>query len=738
MAARQVPHPSRPTAVRILDGHRSPATWATGRRRRLLPLALVLVFTVFPGGLGAVAMAQDGSGATGTSRMDGIAWMNIRDTAGVPLADYIFVGDHGGLHDLDSITIWTLVVAAFVGYLIMVAAAIAIIGYALSFGWLDHLAAALRAVAAAFADQLATPAVMSTATALGAFFTAWLVTRGFLSRAIVQILAVLAVAVVGPLFLAEPLAGILGSDGVLASGRDVGIAITAGLGGSESRDPDLFVQTMQAELADNFARRPVQVWNFGHIVDERPACADAWSAGMMSGDAGQTQRALGACGDSEAAAADPRLGQLGTGLVLLLSAAALLLFAVVLSVRLMRAALDAVYQAFMAIFGFAAGGFVFGPSQTFLVRNLVNCGIAAARMCAYTVFIGVYLALLGSLFYQARDQVVAVTVIAAVVEIVAIIQLRRLSRSLTRGSVRVANRVALTIHGVPAGSGGRARGTGRGASGSGQGVMAGLAVLNVVNSSPLTARLAGMLKPLSPMAHGRTRNDRADFSTSEMRLEAQRWNAGARRNWELLARREADEWGGIDTEPGLARAVKYLHNHQVPASSLAAVLLDAGASHGRVHNHLRARQTRDDTELRNPYGSAPLPKAVASGYAVLNHAGSAAEAAFAAAAVGDADSLSRYARAPAPGARLDHTFIARARQHWDSGRELRANIGPGEVRRVGRDTWNSIAHELAAEHLEATRAYSAAPTAEHRARLAASLDRLSDLHNTLSDFRVAF
>lgn len=723
--------------MRTIGGRPRRVPGPAGPARLLLWVSvLVLLLTVLPGGLGAVAMAQDGRGAAvATSRMDGIAWMNIQDSAGVQLADYTFVGDPGGLPDPGSTVLYTLVGLEFVGYLVIVATAIWFIGYALSFDWLDLFADALRTATNAFADRIATPAVLLTAATIGAFFVAWFVIRGFYSRAVVQVCTMLAVAVLGPLFLAEPLAGVLDSDGLLARGRDVGMTIAAGLDGSAAGEPALLVRSVQGELADNFARGPVQVWNFGHVLDD--GCATAWSAGMNSGDTERIRRALGACGDAAAVArAHPRPEQLGTGLVLLVSAAALLLFAVVLAVRVIRAALDTVYQAFLAIFGFAAGGFVYGPSQTFLVRNLVNSAVAAARMCAYTVFIGVYLLFLGNLFEQARGQVVAVLVAAAAVEIVAIFQLGRLARSLTRGSVWAANRFALAVQGVPARAGGVALGAGGAgggsAGGSGQGMLTTLAALNTVNSSPLTAWVAGRtLTPLSPLAVRRMRTDRASIASAESRLEEHLWRAESRQNWRLLARQEADAWGGIDTELGLSRALKYLRNNGVPAQSVVAALHEAGASHERIQDHFRARQVRNDTRSRNTYGFAPLYKAIAAGNAVLNHAGTAAEPAFAAQAVSDADSLARHTRRPGPAAQLDHGFIARVQRYWNSDRDLRANIAPEDWQQAGTDTRRAIARRLATEHLAVARAYAAAPTEANRAELAASLARMANVDQPL-------
>lgn len=727
-----------PTAVRILSGHSSRASW-TGkslRRRVLYCLAFVLMGTVLPGGLGAVALAQDGSGATTSNRIDGLAWMNIRDSAGVHLSDYAFVSDPGGLLDPGATVLWAVLGLEFVGYMIIVTTAIWFIGYTLSFAWLDLFATALRRVADALAEQIATPAALVTAATIGAFFVAWFIVRGFHARAVVQTTIMLAVAVLGPLFLAAPLAGVLDSEGVLAQGRDVGVAIAAGLDGSDDRNSDVLLTGLQEEMADNFARRPVQVWNFGHIVDDRSACAAAWSAGMTSGDTEGAERALGTCGATDAAATGPRLGQIGTGMVLLVSAAILLVFAVVLSVRLLRAALDAVYQAFMAIFGFAAGGFVWGPTQTYLVRNLVNSGIAAARMCAYTVFIGIYLLFLGNILGQAHGQVVAVIVIAAVVEIVAITQLGRLAQSLTRGSNWAANRFALAIQGAPAGSGGTALGVvgaGKGSGGgSGTGMVTALAALSTINSSPLTAWVAGRtLNPLSPLARGNMRNLQANIATADSRLEAFRWSAMGRQSWRVLVRREADSWGGIDTELGLSRALWALNNSRVPREHWPPVLADAGVSHERIQHHMRARHIRNATASRNPYGFPPLQMAIASGRAALNHVGTDAETAFAAQAVNDANSLTRHTLAPDPTAEIDHDFIARVQQHRDSGPSLRANIGPEEWNQVDQNTRTAIAHQLATEHLATARAYCDEPTDAHRDELAASLDRLANLDHAI-------
>ncbi|WP_369028617.1 hypothetical protein, partial [Nocardia farcinica] len=104
---------------------------------------------------------------------------------------------------------------------------------------------------------------------------------------------------------------------------------------------------------------------------------------------------LKACGQAGeyayAVSSEPTIGQIGAGILILLSAIIMLYFAASLSIRIIWAALDAIYHGFMMIFGLAAGGFIYGPTQTFMARNAADSIIAGARMAVNTVFLSVYL-----------------------------------------------------------------------------------------------------------------------------------------------------------------------------------------------------------------------------------------------------------------------------------------------------------------------------------------------------------
>ncbi|NUS43247.1 MAG: hypothetical protein HOQ24_06115 [Mycobacteriaceae bacterium] len=471
---------------------------ATPRRRVAWVAALVAALVVVPMVLGITAVARGSDVSEAFPANGPLAWMNIRDSTGLALSDYLFATKSVSMwRPLDTPIVYVLGLE-FTGYMILVTFAIWLIGYALSFRWLDFLSKALNGIADGLVRELATTEVLLTAAAIGAVFVGWFVVRGLHAKAAVQIVTMLGVGVLGPLFLAQPLADVLSSDGLLAQGRNVGIVVAAGLNGNANPNPDTLIDALRGHLADNFARKPVQVWNFGHVVDDASGCGEAWSASVRTGDAKKVKNAMKSCGDGTAAAraGDATMPQIGMGFVLAICAYILLAFGAYLAFKVIYTALEAIYHCFMAIFGFAAGGFVYGPSQTFLVRNLVDTIVAACRMVAFTIFLGLYTLLLDNVFRQAEGQLLAVFVIAPILEIAAIIQLRRLNASLDRGTDWMSNRMGLALQGAgAAGGGGGGRALGMGAEGATRslnlGLLPTLAAASTISGSPLTAWLAG-------------------------------------------------------------------------------------------------------------------------------------------------------------------------------------------------------------------------------------------------------
>ncbi len=577
--------------------------WTTG-----IAIAFVLLF-VFPGVLGELATAQtttvptssSGAATTASSVNSALSWMSIRDSQGVPVSNYLFATDHGSLFHPGNTALSLVIGLEFAGWMVIVTTAIWLVGYALGFQWLNLVARALHGVANALTGQIATPLMLVTAATIGAFFVAYFVARGFYSKATAQVVTMILVALLAPLFLADPLGDVLSSDGLLAQGRNVGISVAAGLNGNSSPDPTQLVATMQADLADNFARRPLQVWNFGHVVDDNSSCQTAWSAGVAAANENEVKDGMKTCGDSAAyaSASNPSVGQIGAGLLLLISGTILLLFAAFLAIRIMWSAFDAIYHGFLTIFGFAAGGYIYGPTQVFTIHNVVDGFIAGARMAVQVITLGVYVLFLGDLFEQASGQVMAVFVIGAVVEIVFIFQFGRITRAVTRGNSWVTGRLAAA-----------AEGAGRGGGGGGGGVvgMGGIAgqtlannhllldlnALNWANSSPFVAHLLGGVNtPMNPNARAQMRAQRKATKL-----------AGLPEWYDASAQPFADKREYQNTARLAGRAGGGLRSLRGAASGLAALRIERGlatnASYGPME--LAGFRRRDINAVMGSWG----------------------------------------------------------------------------------------------------------------------------------------
>lgn len=375
------------------------------RRRRWTAWILVAIFMlfVFPGVMSAFATAQTDSDTTASSVNSATSWMEIHDSSGVPLSNYMFVTNHGSLFHPGNTFLSAMILVIFAPWGLIVTTSNWVVGKTFSFGWLDMIGSPLQKAAENMTDQIATPVMLFLAVTVGAFPLAVFIIRGYPARAVAGIVAVFVVAVLSPLVLDHPLEDVVSSSGLLAQGRNVGIAVAAGLNGNSNPDANQLVAAMQAQMVDNYARRPLQVVNYGHVVDEKPACKSAWSAGMMAGNEDQVKNGLKNCGDSAAYAAanNPSWGQFGGMLLLLLMAIISFISFGYMSIRVIWTGLDAIYYGFLMIFGFAAGGYIYGPTQTWTIRCAVHAFYSAALMATNIIFSATVMLLMNSLFEQA-------------------------------------------------------------------------------------------------------------------------------------------------------------------------------------------------------------------------------------------------------------------------------------------------------------------------------------------------
>ncbi|MQY31208.1 hypothetical protein [Nocardia aurantia] len=727
---------------------------ATRARRvvaRVLAAPLVLVALWLIGG--SIANANNGTLSGGSmSAIDGLSWTDVRDTSDVPLSSYLFATDSGSLLHPGTTALALVLGVEFTIFMVVVISAVWMTGYVLSFRWLDWLGKPLTAIGDGLTHQIATPIVLAVSATAGAFLVGWFVLRGYHAKAALQVAAMLAVAVLGATYLAHPLADVLSSDGLLAHGRDVGITIAAGVTGQDSPHPGEIVAGLQGSLSDNFARHPLQVWNFGHVVDDRPGCRAAWSAGVRAGSQTQIANGMSGCGDAYAHAKidNPSFGQIGTGLVLIVFATILLLFLAYLAIKVFLAALSSVYHGILAVFGFAAGGFVYGPTQVFLIRNLVDLFADAVAMVVYTVFLGVYALLLDALFRSAPGSGMAVIFVGAMVLIAGFALFRRLDLSMVGGQVRVVEQIRAALAGRPAAAGAASPAEMSAASlryslspGHLAGrAMAGFNELGAINANPVTSWAFRRPNPLAfyskQMQHMNELNYR--LLLGEIPPEAAggwmaRLTAGKNAH-DGAARHAVEMFGGHNSRAAAAAVTNVLELGGDGADAQGA-LLAAGfsprmAEHAvRVHRHMLDEAKTSDVTYE-PLGEAAAALRLASRtreYSPDRRGAYTAQAAEA------ASLFERAATRPLWDDEhdVDRAFVARALHLVDGHadlQEIQRRIPVDQWRSVTDDTRRKVGVEIAQRLKEATDRFHSDPTdanhvaAMEIARSAMRVDRL--------------
>ncbi|WP_026342803.1 hypothetical protein [Nocardia sp. BMG111209] len=619
--------------VAVPDRCRVWANTASVRRCLLAIPLLVIGFQAVAVVLGTVAVSragtQAGSGGP-TAAIDGLAWTGVKDSSGIPLSDYVFATDHGSLLHPRNTVLSLGLESEFTGFMVIVISAIWLVGCVVSFRWLDRVAEPLTAVGDSLTRQVAIPIVLVTAATVGAFCVAWFVLRGQHARAAIQVATMLAVAVAGATYLAHPLADVLSSHGLLAHARDVGIAVAAGVNGDDTPQPDAIVSGLTATLADNFARHPVQVWNFGHVVDTAPACRAAWSAGVLDGDSGRITAGLSGCGDRYALnkADNPSMGQAGTGLVLLVFGTILLLFLCYLAIKIFLAALSSVYHGLLAVFGFAAGGFIYGPTQAFLIRNLVDIVADAAAMVAYTVFLGIYTLVLDDVFRAAAGEEMAVVFVGGLLLLTGFALLRRLDLGLVGGQVRIAEQIRGALAGRSADSTGSPSSTDlsaaslRYALSPGQLVgrgTSGLEKLAVIDANPLTSLLFRRPNPLQYWSIRQQHLNDLNYRLLRGEVPAEAvagWTGGLTlgKNAQDAAAREAVRRFGDYSSRSAAAAAANVFEIGATAADVQGALVAAGYSPAVALDAIRVRnRVHDETPTTSPLARTTTALRLAAG-----------------------------------------------------------------------------------------------------------------------------
>lgn len=551
----------------------------------LAALFALIVLPMAPGATAQTDTAVSDSSATATLG-SGV----ITDSSGVPLDDYVFATNHGSLFNLQDIGMSTVDEIDFGIWEKELEWSEEVNHAAITGGVPQAIGTVLAKVTDRFSSQLAISSLLVVCVAIGAFFVAYFIIRGFHAKATMQVVTMLIVAIIGPIFLAHPLADTLSSNGLLYQGRNLGISLAAGFNGTPTADPDVLQASMQSDMVDKFGRYPLQVWNFGHVVDDSPACKAAWTAGAKASDEDKIKNGMKSCGDSAAyaLASHPTAGQMGQGFIMVIVGFLELLFQCYLFWVIVWAFFRAIWAAGCAIVGFAGSGFIYGPPQIFLVRSVVEGFVAAFAMVGYIALDGGYELFVGDLFDVAQGQTMVVMILSALVPIVAFTQLKRMRKAMESADEFVANRLGQATQGASGGGGGGGRALGMGNAGAGNSLhgfklMAGLTAANALSSNFAFEWLAGATPNfLHPFARGKKLSDKASSDAIKTYAFLRGPNNAnvqglmSREMYRLAAVDGARAYGGTNSALGASAAISNVRNHGGSLEAAYAAMIAGG------------------------------------------------------------------------------------------------------------------------------------------------------------------
>jgi hypothetical protein len=274
----------------------------------------------------AVGTAPAAAGATNAVVLN---WTGLHDSYGVPIGELylslasvrdqlIQAGPNASAVDpsswmpwlmhavtvmVDSFTaanILTAEVGMFVG---IIALAMWVMRLTISSYWLTVLGELARAVSTAVITVTTRWGLVALTVPIGVFLGVLAVRRGERGRGVTMIMLALFMPALAVTIFSDPAGLMYGPQGLLQFGRRMAFstaqAATDGgaiSGGGFSGQVD----TLTASLITHAAREPLEVFNFGHVVDNVGGCGPAVSAAWMQGSKDGPIQALARCGDTAA------------------------------------------------------------------------------------------------------------------------------------------------------------------------------------------------------------------------------------------------------------------------------------------------------------------------------------------------------------------------------------------------------------------------------------------------------
>lgn len=338
----------------------------------------------------AVTLAPQASAATNAAVLN---WTGLHDTYGVPIGDFYLslaslptqimqAGPDAQVYDPTSWGPWivhglevlstgfaasnvlTAEAGTFVG---VIALSLWVMKLTISTYWLLVFGEIAKAISAAVITVTTRWGLVALTVPLGVFLGVLAVRRGEAGRGGTMILLAIMMPALAISVFSDPAGMMYGPNGMLAFGRSMGFstaeAVThnGAIGGGGFTGQ---VDTLTSSLITHVVREPLEVFNFGHVVDTKPGCAAQYTTALQQGVSDGPIKAMGVCGDKAAVHYAQSLDGTNTigGLALVVAALLFGWFMVSSGASVFKVSLQAMYTTAKLLPSVFAGG-ISGPAQ---------------------------------------------------------------------------------------------------------------------------------------------------------------------------------------------------------------------------------------------------------------------------------------------------------------------------------------------------------------------------------------
>jgi hypothetical protein len=288
------------------------------------PLAMVAWLQLLA--ITAVCAAPAASASTNAVMLN---WTGLRDTYGVPIGNYYLslasiedqltqtgpdasVWDPGTwapwmMHGLNvmftnfaAANVLTAEAGIFVG---VIAVSLWVMRLTISTYWLTLLGEIARAVTTAVITVTTRWGLVALTVPIGVFLGVLAIRRGEGGRGATMILLAILMPALAVTVFSDPAGMMYGPDGLLQFARRVAFSTAEAATNNGAIGGGGFtgqVDTLTSSLITHVVREPLEVFNFGHVVDGVGECAAQYSQALLQGLSDGPVKAMARCGDAGA------------------------------------------------------------------------------------------------------------------------------------------------------------------------------------------------------------------------------------------------------------------------------------------------------------------------------------------------------------------------------------------------------------------------------------------------------